>query len=50
MKNILNKQLQKVNIHYKALRDLKFCVDSFDGIEMIVLRVFDFARRYGATI
>jgi len=50
MNQILKKQLQKVNIHYKALKDLKFCVDSFDDIEAIVLRVFDFARRYDATI
>jgi len=34
----------------EALRDLKFCVDSFDDVEEIVLRVFDFARRYGATV
>ena len=33
-----------------ALRDLKFCVDSFDELEAIVLRVFEFARRYDASI
>jgi len=33
-----------------ALKDLKYCVDSFDDLEAIVLRVFDFARRYGADI
>ena len=30
----------------EALRDLKYCVDSFEYMEGVVLRVFEFARRY----
>ena len=42
MKQILQKQLTKVNAHY--------CVDSFSELEHVVKRVFEFAKRYDATL
>ena len=35
---------------YEALNDLKYCVDSFDYIEEVVIKVFDFAKRYDESI
>jgi len=34
----------------EALRDLQYCVDSFDYMEEVVLKVFEFARRYDESI
>ena len=34
----------------EALRDLKYCVDSFEYMENVVQRVFAFARRYDESI
>jgi len=34
----------------EALNDLKYCVDSFDALESIVHKVFEFAKRYDATL
>ena len=34
----------------EALNDLKYCVNSFNDLEGIVYRVFEFAKRYDATI
>ncbi len=34
----------------EALNDLKYCIDSFDYIEEVVYKVFDFARRYDESI
>jgi len=34
----------------EALRDLKKCVDSFEYMQKVVMRVFEFARRYDANI
>jgi hypothetical protein len=33
-----------------ALRDLKYCVDSFEYMEGVVIRVFEFARRYDESV
>ena len=34
----------------EALRDLKYCVDSFEYMEGVVIRVFEFARRYDESV
>ncbi len=34
----------------EALKDLKYCVDSFDYMQEVVLKVFEFARRYDESI
>ena len=34
----------------EALKDLKYCVDSFDYIQEVVMKVFEFARRYDESI
>ena len=34
----------------EALNDLKYCVDSFDYMQEVVLKVFEFARRYDESI
>jgi len=34
----------------EALQDLKFCVKSFDKLEEIVFKVFNFARKYDESI
>jgi len=34
----------------EALEDLKCCVDSFEYMQEVVQKVFDFARRYNANI
>jgi len=33
-----------------ALNDLRYCIDSFKEIERVVIRVFEFARRYDESI
>jgi len=33
-----------------ALNDLRYCIDSFKEIEKVVIRVFEFARRYDESI
>ena len=47
----LEYQLKKVSFHCEleeALKDAKFCFDSFEQMQEIVQRVFAFARRFGA--
>jgi len=34
----------------EALRELKYCVDSFDYMQEVVVKVFEFARRYDESI
>ena len=34
----------------EALQDLKYCIDSFDYMESVVKKVFDFARNYDESI
>ena len=34
----------------EALSDLKFCINNFNEMENIVMKVFEFARKYGANI
>lgn len=34
----------------EALHDLKYCVDSFNKLESVIKRVFEFAKRYNATL
>ena len=34
----------------QALKDLKYCVDSFGYMQEVVLKVFEFARRYDESI
>ena len=34
----------------EALKDLKYCVDSFEYMQEVVLKVFEFARRYDESI
>ncbi len=34
----------------EALKDLKYCVDSFDYLHGVVVKVFEFARRYDESI
>jgi len=34
----------------EALKDLKYCVESFDYMQEVVKNVFDFARRYDESI
>ncbi len=34
----------------EALRDLKYCVDSFEYMQEVVVKVFEFARRYDESI
>ena len=34
----------------EALRDLKYCVDSFEYMEGVVMKVFEFARRYDESV
>ncbi len=34
----------------EALKDLEYCVNSFEYMENVVKNVFNFARRYGANI
>ncbi len=34
----------------EALKDLKYCVDSFDYLHDVVVKVFEFARRYDESI
>ena len=34
----------------EALHDLKYCIDSFSELERVVKRVFEFAKRYDATL
>ena len=34
----------------EALKDLKYCVDSFEYMQEVVVKVFEFARRYDESI
>ena len=34
----------------EALKDLRYCVDSFDYLHDVVVKVFEFARRYDESI
>ncbi len=34
----------------EALQDLKYCIDSFDYMDSVVKKVFDFARNYDESI
>ena len=34
----------------EALKDLNYCVDSFEYMQEVVLKVFEFARRYDESI
>jgi hypothetical protein len=45
-KEILKRRFFKLEKHYTALKDLKFCIDNFEKIESYYQNSLNFANRY----